>query len=561
MLVYQDRYSIQMIKSVRIKKFAPSRKELTYSEIADIIQKSVEMSQTFHENYERNVRQQELKRIIDECELPEGQPLVILCYGTTGSGKSVGCLGELTDQMIEFPGVKTLFSRRTYVEIEDSIWPTTQEFFDRYKLPYSSRKGAYEITLANGSRIRMRSAEPSARSKTNKVHGLGSTEYGLAFLEECDEIPQEFLFTVYARMRQKIKGFTRPIILMACNPPSEEHWLYEYFFEDPDNNPYDPKSFKRVLKFKQGDNTQNVREGYESSLRLVLKDDPMLLAAFGDGDFSPDMKGFPVFYKSFNKDLHVSKVPIHKSWDRDKPVFFSMDFGFNTPAILVGQWYPELNQLRGYKTWTGKKILMRPFLTRVLNEIEQMFPNCRLECFCDPHGDAKSHQGVTDETAIKVLKSMGFNPRYKHMSIERGLDVVQDALTDWFPSKFGPQPGILLDPQCKHLIKALEIGYCNDKNAPAGKLSPVKDGVHDHHVDVLRYVMIFKRRTESSGESIDQTTDNGYWRPVANGDPNTWATQMATARNSRIPLEKVLRGGKRRRYGRVSPNLGRNSNW
>lgn len=548
-----------MIKSVRVDKFAPSRKELAYSELADIIQKSVEMSEDFHRRFKRNKRQEELRQIIQESEIPEGEPLVILCYGVTGSGKSWGGLAEVIDLQLTFPGLKALFARRTYVEIEDSIWPTTLEFLDEYKIPFTSRKGAYEVELGNRSRIRMRSAEPAARSKTNKVHGLGSTEYGVAFLEEGDEIHEEFLYTVFARMRQKVRGFTRPVIIIACNPPSEQHWLYEYFFEDPDNNPYDPKSYKRVLKFERGDNEENVRKGYGAGLKKVLKDDPLLLEAFDQGNFSPDRKGHPIFHKTFSEELHVAKTSIWKSWDPDKNIFLSMDFGFNDSALLCGQAYPELNQVRCYKSWHGKKELIRPFLNRVLPEINSMFPGCRIEMYCDPHGEAKDQQGRTDETAVKILKDMGLPPRYKYMSIQRGLDCIQKAMTTWSPSKYGPVPGLLLDPQCKLLIEALKFGYCNNKDAPKGKLDPVKDGVSDHQVDVLRYVMIFMRWIGGGGDLLDPATDNGRWRPVASGDPNTWATQMALAREQTIPLH--VGRGRRRNVDRVSPNFRRTSNW
>lgn len=548
-----------MIKSVRVDKFAPSRKELAYSEFADIIQKSVEMSEAFHRNLKRTERQQELHDIIMESEIPEGEPLVILCYGVTGSGKSFGCLAEMIGLQLEYPGLKALFARRTYVEIEDSVWPATTEFLDKFDIPFTKRVGAREIELGNRSRIRMRSAEPAARSKTNKVHGLGSTEYGVAFLEEVDEIQEEFLYTVFARMRQKVTGFNRPVILLACNPPSKQHWLYEYFFEDPENNPYDPKSYKRVLKFERGDNESNVREGYGKGLAKVLKDDPLLLEAFEHGNFAPDKKGFPIFHKSFSEDLHVAKTSIHKSWNPDRPIFISVDFGFVGSAILCGQDYPELNQLRAYKSWHGKNELLRPFLNRVLPEIYEMFPGCRLECFCDPHGEAMNNQGVTDETAVKILKSMGLPPRYKYMSIERGLDVIQEAMTSWSPSKYGPVPGLLIDPQCELLIEALKMGYCNNKEAPKGKVDPVKDGVSDHQVDVLRYVMILKRRGDNRGAGLDPATDHGRWKTVAAGDPNTWATQMAIAKDSRIPM--VTRNGRRRGVDRISPNYRRTSSW
>lgn len=547
-----------MIKSVRIDNLAPTKKELVYGELADIIQKTVDISQNFYSKFERNPRQEELHRIIKESELPDGEILTILCYGPTGSGKTAGIFGEILDMQFNYPGLKALFVRDTYVEIEDQIWPTTTAFLEKYEVPFTTRKGSYEIELGNRSNIRMRSARPAGQSKTNKVHGLGGTEYGVAFLGEADEIHEEFIYTVYARLRQVVKGFNRPVVFLDCNPPSEQHWIYDFFFNDPDNNPYDPRSAKRVLKFEQGDNTKNVRQGYEAGLAKILKDDPMLYAAFVKGEFSPDRKGYPIFHQSFKRDIHVASIPIHKSWDPDKPIFVSVDFGFNSPALLVGQDYPELNQIRCYKSWTGKKILLRPFVTRCMNEVHDMFPGATFEFFCDPHGADSDNQGRTSETAVSILKDMGYPPKYMRSSTERGLDIIQKALMTQFPSKYGPQPGILIDPQCDLLIKALEIGYCNDKEAPKGAIKPVKDGVHDHQVDVLRYVMIHKRR--GRGSEINEATDNGNWRTVADGDPRTWNTQLQYTMNRGVYTPQRNRRG-RRMIDRFPPNLNRESLW
>lgn len=555
-----------MIKSVRVGSLAPSKKELVYGELADVIHKSVSISANFHSKFKRNPRQQELHELLQNSEHicydedeDEITPLVVLCYGTTGSGKSEGTFAEILNLMFEHPGMKGLFARHTYVEIEDSIWPASKAFLDKYEVPYHARKGSYEIELGNRSEIRMRSAMPASQSKSNKVHGLGSTEYAVAFLEEADEITEEFLYTVFARMRQKVKGLRFPVIFLVCNPPSEQHWIYDFFFNDPDNNPYDPKSWKRVLKFEQGDNTANVRKGYEKGLKKLLKDDPMLYDAFVKGDFSPDRKGNPIFYQAFSKDIHVAKVPIHKSWDPDKPIFVSVDFGFNSPALLCGQDYPELNQIRCYESWTGKKVLLRPFVTRCMNHIREMFPGARFEFFCDPHGADSDNQGRTAETAVDILRDMGYPPRYLRLSTERGLDLVMKAMMHQYPTKHGPQPGILIDPQCDLLIKALSIGYCNDKNAPKGKIQPVKDGVHDHQVDVLRYVTIIKRRNSSRGEQVNQATDNGTWRTVADGPQESWAAQLQYTMENGIYAPVNSRG--RRISDRISPNFNKESLW
>lgn len=544
-----------MIKSVRVNKFAPSAKELVYQELADAIHQSVTIAEGFHKKYKRTDRQEELRRIIEESEIPDGEVLTILCYGSTGSGKSHGVQGECIDLLTRHPGLKALYSRRTYVEIEDTIWADTKDHLDNYDIPYRPRMKSHELFLGNGSFIRMRSAEKAAQSKNNKVHGLGSTAYRLAVLEEADEIPEEFLNTVYARMRLKVPGMRIGIIFLICNPPSKDHWIYERFFNDPDNLPDDPKSHKRVLKFHVRDNQENVAEGYQNMLMEAYKDDPLLMKAFLDGDFSPDLKGNPIFMEQFSEKLHVADNAIHKNWDPDLPIAVSIDFGFNTPAILVGQDYPSLNQLRVYKTWKGRKILLRPFLTKVMIQCNKMFPGARYSFFCDPHGNDKDLQGRTAETAVSILKDMGYPPRFTRMSTERGLDVLFKAMSTHSPSKYGPVPGLWIDPQCEDLITALSLGYCNKKDTPKGRLDPLKDGTHDHLVDVLRYWATHVRgRTGSGSTQHTEHTDLGRWNTVASGEPSTWSTQLAAAKETRYLVDS---GNGRRTSSQRSRNHGR----
>ncbi|RMF31295.1 MAG: hypothetical protein D6752_02430, partial [Candidatus Nitrosothermus koennekii] len=155
------------------------------------------------------------------------------------SGKTWCALSYLTEVILDYPGACILGARRTYNEIEDAMFSTFERFLSQYNIPYRTNRKYTTITLNNGSLIRMRSADKVATSKSDKADYLGGTEYSGAVLDEADEIPEEFARTVAGRMRQNV-GVNKKVIFYICNPPSKDHWLYRWFFEE--HNPDDPKS-------------------------------------------------------------------------------------------------------------------------------------------------------------------------------------------------------------------------------------------------------------------------------------------------------------------------------
>ena len=98
--------------------------------------------------------------------------------------------------------------------------------------------------------------------------------------------------------------------------------------------------------------------------------------------------------------------------------------------------------------------------------------------YCDIAGtQGNSHTGITDAA---LLKAAGFKVRHNFMSIEASLRILDSHID---PS-LGP-PRLLVHPRCKRLIEALQA-YQWAEGMPR---HPLKDGVHDHPIDALRYAI------------------------------------------------------------------------
>lgn len=111
--------------------------------------------------------------------------------------------------------------------------------------------------------------------------------------------------------------------------------------------------------------------------------------------------------------------------------------------------------------------------------------------YCDVAGRQRnSHSGKTD---IKLLQEAGFVVRSRAMGIADGLGLIESML-----EPAAGLPRLYVDPRCARLIAALE-GYRRGKDD-----LPIKDGVHDHLIDALRYGLV-NHLAERAG-----TTVRGY---------------------------------------------------
>ncbi|MDX2116468.1 MAG: hypothetical protein SFZ24_12735 [Planctomycetota bacterium] len=97
----------------------------------------------------------------------------------------------------------------------------------------------------------------------------------------------------------------------------------------------------------------------------------------------------------------------------------------------------------------------------------------------DPAGQARSDQ--TGQSAVALLRRAGLCIRWRREGLAAGLLAVRARLG---PSRGGPT--LLVARSCTRLIEALlSYRYPDDAHAE----QPLKDGVHDHPADALRYMI------------------------------------------------------------------------
>lgn len=169
------------------------------------------------------------------------------------------------------------------------------------------------------------------------------------------------------------------------------------------------------------------------------------------------------------------------------------DFGWNTPVCLFaqarvtarttgkqladGRWETELRpSFHVLMEMSGSGVAIGAFGEAVLQRGKEYFPGAKYMDFGDPAGNAK--EGVTGRSAIQALTGLNIHVRTEtNKAVDKdldGMDLVQELIT---------LRDLEVDPKgCPRLLEDLRGGYHRDE---LGQI--VKDDIHDHRPDGLRY--------------------------------------------------------------------------
>lgn len=491
---------MEIYKEIKLDRPFPSAESLVYDEISTLLETAEVQYSAFRDNFTVTSKQEAVFR--HYYSAPDELQIYLL-YGGTGSGKTICALALITDILLRNPGAIGMTVRKTYTEIEDSLLPDIMKFFDTYSIDYNKReKNAPNLFLPNGSMIRMRSEIKSSRSKQEKADSLGSTQFSVAYLNEADSMSEGYFATLVSRMRQR-SVVKRPVILIDCNPPPEDHWIYKTFFVH--NDPNNPKSNVKVFHFPVDTNT-HLDPQYIVDLKKFYSNYPSLYKKFVEGRFGPSVKGEPIFKEVFATHIHVAKEPL--TFDPSLPLQRGWDFGFRRPACVILQDDPEKNEIRVLRATLGSHVLIGTFAERIQRVCDKHYPGAVWHDYCDPAGSQRdSRSGKTD---IDILKDMGIHPRSERTAIQYGLDIIRQCL---MKNSEKHTPILQIDPEgASLLVEAMGYGYTHNPDAPNdSKIHPMKDDYYDHIVDAFRYIMIHVRK--SMGRSTG-SKNKDLWIPI-----------------------------------------------
>jgi hypothetical protein len=191
-------------------------------------------------------------------------------------------------------------------------------------------------------------------------------------------------------------------------------------------------------------------------------------------------------FAEFNPAEHVRQV----EYDPNLPLYRAIDFGFVNPFVCL--WIQVDNDgvvcildeyIRARATidlhaaailnW---RVASSSFLTQ--QPITKNQPS--ITTYCDPAGAGVND--VNGSSAVRELRKLGINCRYRKSTILEGIELIRRALRNG-----RGESTLAISPRCQKLIESLRCYHYPDTTTIE---LPVKDGVYDHPIDALRYFFV-----------------------------------------------------------------------
>lgn len=157
-------------------------------------------------------------------ELANSRAKEILISGAAGTGKSRAVLEKLHLICLLTPGVKALILRKTARSLATSALRT----WERDVVREAMRDGSiwyYGGSAREPAQYRYRNGSAVVIGGLDDPMKVMSTEYDIAFIQECTEVSEEDWESVNIRLRNGAISFQQ--IIGDCNPGHPTHWLLE----------------------------------------------------------------------------------------------------------------------------------------------------------------------------------------------------------------------------------------------------------------------------------------------------------------------------------------------
>ena len=247
----------------------------------------------------------------------------VLISGAAGTGKSRAVLEKINLMCMLTPGTRALIARKTARSLATSALRT----WERDVVPEGLKTGA--VHFYGGSAREPAQYQYPDNGSAVVIGGLDdpmkimSTEYDVAFIQECTEVSEEDWESVSIRLRNGALKSGLHQLIGDCNPSHPTHWLLEraksgklqHLVSAHEDNP-------RYFHADGTPTTEGVayiaRLDSLTGVRYLRLRKNIWAAAEG------------VIYESFDRNLHViPRFPVPANWER----IWTIDCGFTNPFV------------------------------------------------------------------------------------------------------------------------------------------------------------------------------------------------------------------------------------
>lgn len=360
--------------------------------------------------------------------------------GSAGSAKSYFITQKLILRCCR-ERIKILVCRRYATTIRNTCFSLFKDILAKWSLTPNFakiRETDFNIKFANGSEIIFMGLDEETKL-------LSLNNIGAIFVEEAFEVPKPIVEQLNLRLRGAAEGKQ---IIMAFNPISKNHWLYEFCEKNP------PSSFK-YTRSTYKDNPFLDREVVREMEEMYTRN-PARARIYCDGEWGVDNEGLVI--KNWKK-LHFDPLELAAKGFEHRA---GMDIGWIDPSAIIDTLYDRENKTIYVFNEFYKKGCQ-------LTDLAQAIKDMNLT-------KTKLYVDSAEPRTITYFKSEGIRaegcPKGKD-SVKAGLMFLQDHL-------------ILVHPSCKNFINELE-NFSYIKSKQTGEWT--EDTTHEfsHAIDACRY--------------------------------------------------------------------------
>lgn len=359
--------------------------------------------------------------------------------GSAGSAKSYFITQKLIIRACR-EKIKILVCRRTGTTLRNTCFSLFKDILSKWQLtPYVRiRETDFNIKFPNGSEIIFIGLDEE--TKLLSLNGVGCI-----FIEEVFEVPQ----TIVEQLNLRLRGTTEnKQIIMAFNPISKNHWLYNFCeVAPPSNSIYIHSTYK--------DNPFLDRENYQALEEMKTRN-PAKYRVYGLGQWGVDAEGLVI--KNWRKEDFNPMDLAALGYEHR----VGMDLGWIDKSAIVDTLYDkERHTIYVFNEFYKSGCQ--------LTELAQAIRDMKLD-------KSKIYVDAAEPRTIQYFK----NERIRAEPCAKGKDSVKAGLM------FLQDNLIVVHPSCKNFIMELE-NFSYIKSKVTGEWT--EDTTHDysHAIDACRY--------------------------------------------------------------------------
>ena len=359
--------------------------------------------------------------------------------GSAGSAKSYFITQKLIIRACN-EKIKILVCRRTGTTIRNTCFSLFKDILTKWKLtPYVKiRESDFNIKFPNGSEIIFIGLDEETKL-------LSLNNIGAIFIEEAFEVPKP----IVEQLNLRLRGTTpNQQIIMAFNPISKNHWLYDFCEVNP------PTSF--IFNHSTYKDNPFLNKEYVHELEELYKRNPAKARIFCDGQWGVDSEGL-VLTNWRVEDFDPMELSARGLEHRA-----GMDLGWIDKSAIIDTLYDKENHIIYVFNAFYKSGCQLSELASALKEMNLI--------------KSKVYVDAAEPRSIQFFKGEGINAEgcaKGKDSVKAGLMFLQDNL-------------IIVRPSCRNFIMELE-NFSYIKSKQTGEWT--EDTTHEwsHAIDACRY--------------------------------------------------------------------------